>query len=159
MQFMRANTLRQPARQRGTIYVLVLGVVSLLVVLGVAGAMSARVTVQRGKLEQEQLRARLLAESYLDLIHKRINGTTLWRNLHINNTWSNPAEIIDGCRLQYKFVDEQDANLSNNTAQPFRLYAKASIGNAVRVLSIELMPDGSGGNTRNLTTLRREAAN
>lgn len=144
-------------RRRGTVYVLVLGVVAMLVVFGVAGAMLARNVNERGVLQEDQARAQILAESYLDLIHARLDGGTTWRSATQNDTWSSPAEALAGGELQYKLVDELDGSLSDGNTHPVRLYARASVGGAVRVYSIELScPDGTTLN-RESATFRRDA--
>lgn len=144
--------------RRGTVYVLVLGVTALLVVLGVAGALLARSVADRGRLQEEQARARVLSESYLDIVHARLNGGTAWRNLNSNNTWSNPSESLAGGVVQYKLADEMDGSLSDDLNEPVRLYARASVGEAVRVYSVELRPSNGGSTLRRISsTLRQDA--
>lgn len=152
----RRNPTRN-ARRRGTVFVLVLGVVAILVVFGVAGAMLARNVNERGVLKEDQARAQVLAESYLDLIHARLDGGTTWRSVTQNDTWSSPAEALAGGVMQYKLVDELDGSLSNGDTHPVRLYARASVGGAVRVYSIELTCPNSSTLHRESATFRRDA--
>lgn len=149
---------RCSARQRGTAYILVLGITAMFVVIGIGGTLLGRIALQQSELEDDIAAAGLIAEAALDVMHKRIDGSTTWRSLVANNTWSGP-ETIGTAQVQFKFVDEIDANLSGNTNQPFRLYAKATVGRAVRVYSVEFCPDSSGGYRRNGRTFRRDAAN
>jgi Tfp pilus assembly protein PilX len=135
---MHAHKPTRRRARRGTVYILVLGVVAMLTVFGVGGAMLARNVNQQGVLQENQVRARLLAESYLDLVHARLNSTTSWRSTTSHNAWSNPAESLAGGLVQYKLVDELDGSLSDDATDPVRLYARAEVGGAVRVFSIEL---------------------
>jgi len=125
-------------RRRGTVYVLVLGVTALLIVFGVCGAMLARSVAERNRLVDDQAGAALLAQSYLELIHTRIDGSSTWRSVHTNDTWSTPLEALAGGRVSYKLADPLDNALNDDATDPVRLYTRATVGGAVRVYSIEL---------------------
>lgn len=150
--------MRARRRQSGTVYVLVLGIVSLLVVLGLAGAMLARGTIERSTLEQDQAKARLLALSYLDVRHSQIDGYSLWRSFASENAYDSAYTLGDG-QVQSMYVDEIDGDLANDSAQRFRIYIKATVGQAVRVYSQEFIPDDSNNLYRNPKSLRQEPAN
>ena len=145
------------AAHRGTAYILVLGITTMLVVFGIAGAMVSRVTVQQCKLQQDLTRARLAAEVALDVAHKRIDGSTSWRSTVGNGTWSGCENLADA-KVYLKYVDEYDGTIAGDNTQPFRLYAKALINNAVRVYSVEFVPDETGHLTRRPRSMRQEAA-
>lgn len=158
MQRYVSTSRRSRLRRRGSAYILVLGITAMLVVMGIGSTLLSRVMLEQSGLEEDIAAAGLAAGAALDVVHKRIDGTTAWRSLVTNNTWSG-VETYGQAQIQAKFVDEYDSDLSNDTSDSFRLYAKAVVGNAVRVYSIELKPDGSGGYTRDAKTLRRDAVN
>lgn len=148
---------RQPAKERGTIYVLVLGVVMLLVVLGVAGVKVSQIKLERSGLQQDLAVATLVAENAIDVTHKQIDGTVTWRTGVGDNKWSEKLSY-GGALVYVKYIDEIDGRMSDDPTQRFRLYTKAVVGEAVRVYSVEMIPDDSGNLTRNARTFRREAA-
>lgn len=146
-----------PSRRRcGTVYVLVLGVTALLVVFGVSGTLLARSVADRNALLQDQANATLLAQSYLELVHTRTNGSATWRSAHTNDTWSTPAELVGTGWVTYKFDDELDGVLNDDPTNPVRLYTRAQVGDAVRVYSIELTCYDGGSLEPDRATLRRE---
>lgn len=149
--------MRSQANQRGTAYVLVLGVTTLLVVMGLAGVMLARGNVARSTLEQEQAKARLLAISYLDIRHGQIDGLTIWRWSVTNGAWDAQYALGDGV-VQSMYIDEIDGDLANDDTQSFRLYVKATVGNAVRVYSQDFIPGESNIISRDPKSLRQESA-
>ena len=154
----RRPVRRRPrAAQRGSVYVLVLGITTMLVVFGITGAMIARVTVEQARLQESLTKVRMAAEVGIDVKHKRLNGTTSWRSSVGNNNWSSSEAIADA-KVYYKYVDEFDGSLSNDNTQPFRMYCKAEKGDAVRVYSVEFVSDSAGNLTRRPRTMRQEAA-
>ena len=159
MQVRSLRPKHQSVRQRGTAYVLVLGITTLLVVMGIGGAMLGRVEVEKGNLQHDQAVARLAAEVTLDIRHKQLNlSGTAWRSAVQHDTWS-AAQTYAGAQIRTKIVDEIDGDLTNNNAQPFRVYTMAQVGNAARVYSIEMIPEDDDTYTRNARTLRQEVMN
>lgn len=151
--------MRSRVRQRGTAYVLVLGIVSLLVVMGLASALLVRGNIERSQLEQDQAKARLLALSYLDIRHSQIDGFTAWRDFVEDGEWDAEYTLGDGW-VQSRYVDEIDGNINNSggRTQPFRLYVRAGVGDAVRIYSQEFVPDESNRLRRDPQSLRQETA-
>ncbi|MFK7789183.1 MAG: hypothetical protein AB8C95_06805 [Phycisphaeraceae bacterium] len=156
MPIKRLASRDQHRRQQGSAYVLVLGIVMMLVVLGIGSTLLSRVFLEQNQLGDDAVDAKFAAVSALDVMHKRIDGGNGWRSLVTNDTWTG-GETYAQATVQYKFVDELDENLSNDATQPFRLYAKASVGNAVQVFSIEFSPDDTGGYRPDAKTIRRES--
>ena len=148
---------REKVRQRGTVYLLVLGLVAMLIVLGVGGILLARSVADRNGLHEDQERAALLAQSYLEVLHTRHSGTTAWRSGHAHDTWSNPSEPLGAGWVKYKFKDELDGSLNDDATEPVRLYARAQVGGAVRVYSIELTCYDGLALVPDQATLRRES--
>lgn len=157
MRRLKRHHAARPAARRGTVYILVLGITTMLVVFGIAGAMIARVTVEQGQLQEELTKAKLAAEVALDVRHKQIDGQNAWRGSVGDNTWSKNNNIADA-KVYFKYVDEYDGTIANDNTQPFRLYAKAEVGQAVRVYSVEFVPDDTAKLTRRPRTFRQEPA-
>src|SRR5690606_38525194 len=83
--------------------------------------------------------AATLAQSYADVSILRMQKDPLWRSGFVNDTWTSD-EVVGNARLSIKLVDLVDNSLTDNAADPFRLYARATVGNAVRIASVELQP-------------------
>jgi len=155
---------RKMRRQRGTVYVLVLAITSMLVVVGIAGSMLARSQVKQSVLQHNQSSARLAALSMLDITHKQLDGETSWRSVVADDTWDagtafgslDGGTTFDQVTVQIKFVDELDGRIAGDDTQPFRVYARATAGDAVRIYSVELVPDASNNLTRIAHSMRQE---
>ena len=143
------------ARRRGTAYVLVLGITSLLVTLGLAAIELSSIERERYELAQDQATARYAAFTGLDLLHKSLEGNSTWRDSASDDTWG--IVYVEGdLTLSYKFVDEEDGMIAGDYTQPFRLYTRASIGHSNRLYSVVYTPDASNNLTRDLSTFRQE---
>lgn len=147
--------MRRRAKQRGTAYVLVLGITTLLVVMGLTSALIARGTLQRIELETDQAKARLLGITFMDYCHSRIDGSAFFRMLVTSGEWRSAETFGDGA-AQHMYVDEIDGDINNDNAQPFRLYVMVTVGDAVRIYSQEFVPDESNNLRRDPKTFRQE---
>ena len=142
------------ARQRGTAFVLVLAITSLLVMLGITTTQLSRNEMQRNNLDQDQASVRLIALTGQDILHKRLDGSTAWRATAANGSWTYYG-AIDGVALYYAFVDQIDGDVTNDATQPFLLYTLAVDGDSIRSYIVELVPDDSGNLTRNASSFRQ----
>jgi len=128
---------RASLKQRGTAYVLVLAITTLLVAMGVAGVMLARQNLKRSDLYVQQLQAAEESRNGLELVSYRVNGlgVGLWRSIYTSGGWVNdsPAGQLT---LSYMFVDENDGDLADDPAQDVRLYVRADYGKATRIYSM-----------------------
>jgi Carbohydrate binding domain len=128
-----------PARRRGTAYVFVLLTAMILGVIGLAALMTARVQTQVQSDNEDVLRVRFLAQSLAECALQRIDADANWRTTYTNDTWT-PPTVLNGATYSFKLVDEADGNLANDASQPARLYAKASLGGAMRTYSVVITP-------------------
>jgi len=139
----RISPLRRSARQRGSIYIAVLGAAMIITTLGVSALYLVRVQGRINDGANSALRAAAASSSMIEVARLRIESNAGWRTAHSNDTWVADATYSTG-KITYKLVDERDGNLSNSAAQPVRLYGKATFGKAVRLMSVQLAPDSSG---------------
>ena len=126
---------RSTLRRRGTAYLLVLAVTSMLVALGVTSVMVGRIDVQSQRLEHDQAQARLIALGAIELVRYNLENTNTWRSGHPHDTWLDPVDAGVGT-YQYKLVDETDRDLTDDLDDPVRLYVMAGSGDATRVYSV-----------------------
>lgn len=148
---------RHPQRRsRGTAYVLVLAVTSILIVLGISASQIARGELEQSTLEHDQFHSRLGAQYAQDLIHKFLDGDTAWRTTVQDATWYLMLSNVDGTyRVYYAFVDQIDGDIRNDATQPFMLYTLTVGGDARRAYRIELIPDEDGNLTRNANSFEQ----
>jgi hypothetical protein len=137
------TTSGQFVSRRGGAYVAVLGVAALTTVIGMASMWSARTTHRTTTLTGDTARARHLAEAAVELALIAINSDSYWRDTVIDDDWSTP-QACNGAQLSYKFVDEIDGDLSDDADQPFRVYGRADVGDAVRIVSVRVEPFDPG---------------
>ena len=146
---MRARPTERPNAhpRRGGVYVLVLGASMLVTVIGISTLTLSRIQTRIAAAELPAVKAQRAAQSLLEVALLRIANDPSWRSAHTNNIWT-ADEIIADAVGAYKFVDELDGDLVNDPTHPVRLYAKATVGAAVRLCSVELAP----AETSNLLT-------
>jgi hypothetical protein len=121
------------------VYVTVLGVATLVTIIGLGALMVVRVEQRAVKVTEAALKADFAAQSGTDLMLFWLSSNPNWRTTYTNDTWTAP-QTIDQAALSFKLVDELDGNLANDPTQPVRLYIKAVVGEATRLYSLRLRP-------------------
>lgn len=125
------------SRRRGTAYLVVFGMVSIVLVAALGAAMTARLDIRSVGQTSDALRAEVLAESAVSWAIMRLSADANWRTTYTNNV-ETATVSVGGGTISFKLVDEIDANLSNKTTQPVRLYGIGRVGAAAKVLSVQL---------------------
>lgn len=126
------------ARQRGSVLVLVLGVTSIVGVIGLSSLLAVRLQHRDVQSRADAAQAQQLADGALQLIHTRLSEDLDWRTAHTHDTWTTDEIIGEGSTLRYKLQDSDDTDLADNEADPARLVVRVAHGDAVRLASIEL---------------------
>ena len=141
-------------KQRGTAYVLVLSITTLLVTLGIAASQLAQSQIEQGNLDQDLAKARHAAMSFQDVISRRNTGSTTWRSGVTNSTWYQlPTQ--DSISLFYAYVDPIDGDINDDDADPFLLYTWAHSGTAFRIYSAEYSVDEDDEWARDASTFKQ----
>ncbi len=125
-------------RRRAGVYIAVLGASVIVLTVGLSALLAVRVQSRGIRLSQDAVRARFGARSALEYAHLQLSADPTWRSTYVHDTWVAPMSLDDQMSLEFKLVDELDGDLSNDTSQPVRLFAKATIGDVVRIESAEL---------------------
>ena len=133
------------SRRRGSTYVLVLSTATMVTIIGLSGLMASRVQFRVAGAEEETVKARLHAQSVVDIVAFRVSGDPLWRTNHTHDTWT-ANEGLGELDFKYKLVDKVDTDLANDPTHAVRLHAQASVGNVTRVYSLDLAPVTAGQN-------------
>jgi len=126
-----------PSHRRGSVYVALLGVTTIVTIIGVSALMAVRIQRRAAEAGNDAAEARFYAQSAADLALFWIQNDPLWRQHCSNDTWL-PDLALDLGTLTWKLVDELDGDLANDTAHPARLYARGTIGATVRIHSVLL---------------------
>ncbi|MHC4628439.1 MAG: carbohydrate binding domain-containing protein [Planctomycetota bacterium] len=126
--------------RRGSVYVCVLGTALLITGIGLSSLWAMRVQRRTAGVGEGVVQARIAAGSFLDVALLRIANDPLWRSAYTHNAWI-AGETVDNVSYTFKLLDEQDGDLANDDTQPVRLYAKATVGEAVRICSVLLEAD------------------
>lgn len=145
-------------RERGTAYVLVLAITTLLVTLGLAATQLAQGQIEQGESEQDVAKARLAAQYTQDYIHKLRTGDTTWRDGLLTSRWYYFTNL-DGVDIWHAYVDQIDGDLADDYSEPFVLYTLARSGSAYRSYIAEYSADEDGNLTLNVSTLRQGVFN
>ena len=130
MQRAGINAEINARRRRGSIYVLVLGVSTLAL---------SRIQTRISGAQLPAAKARFAAQSLIEVALLRIANDPDWRSTYVHEVWTDEETVGDALGA-YKLVDELDGDLANGPTDPVRLYAKATVGEAVRLCSVELTP-------------------
>ena len=128
---------RNPIRQRGTVYLLVLSITTLLVGIGVTAVIVGRINLKTEALEADQTQARFLAQNSIDLLRQELNADPSWRTNYTNDTWYGSYDGGVGT-VRFKLIDEGDGSLIDDDKDPVRMYVQATVGGAVRIYSVVL---------------------
>jgi hypothetical protein len=135
----RPHTIQRPhvQRHRGSAYVAVLGMSMIITVIGLSAVMATRIQTRTVNADRDMARAAFAGRSIIEIATHRIVNDASWRSTYTNDTWT-ADETLNELVFSYKLVDEEDGNLTDDTTQPVRLYARTTVDNAVRIYSVVL---------------------
>lgn len=157
MPHRRTTHPHAPHLRRGGVYLLVLGMGSLLTVIGFAVAVSSRISIRNAAADNNCLQASVLASSAVDLALATVNSDTNWRVTGGCDAWNTPV-ALGGGSLSWKQTDQLDNDMTNNPDQPVRLSGEASVGLSARRFSLVGKPGGTQPLAVLSTTLHSELA-
>lgn len=133
--------------RRGSAYVSVLGVSTIVALIGVTSLLASRVELRITRQEEAAVQAAVSAPSLIEVALLRLDGDPNWRTTYTSGDWT-ANETVGGVTYNFSLVDEKDGDLANDASQPVRLYAKATVGDAVRTYSVLLGAEGADSGTR-----------
>ena len=120
-------------------YIIVLGAAMMVSIAGVSALLAVRVQRRAALAAADAVQARLIAESIIDVARYRIATDADWRSAYSHDAWTAP-ETAGRATYRFKLIDEGDGDLADDPADPVRLVAEASIGDAVRLCGVLLEP-------------------
>lgn len=124
-------------RRRGTVYLHVLAVATIVAVIGLASVRLGRLGLRDQTTAADTVQARLLADSVLQIVVAELNDDADWRTTYDHGEWQPPRKLAVG-RFSFMLEDETDQDLENDPADPVRLHIRAGTSGAIRCVSVEL---------------------
>lgn len=136
------NNNRTP-RERGSVYILVLGASLLVVAIGVSSLMAARIQRKTVTVVADRGQARELARTAIDrglwlIKHNSLTWRTIFQTGVINN-----ETAFGGGTFSLIAVDPVDNDLLDDNTDPVILIGDGKKGNARYVLRVTLNGDGT----------------
>lgn len=138
----RKNHHNPSPRERGSVYILVLGASLLVAAIGVSSLMAARVQRKIVTVSTDRGQARELARTAIDRgLWEVKNNALLWRTTFAAGVLTNVS--FGGGTFTLHAVDPVDDNLINNNTDPVILVGDGKKGGARYLLRVTLNGDGS----------------
>ncbi len=122
---------------RGSAYLAVLGGSLLVTVIGIGALSAAQSRRAAAELEVSAWKAKVNAQSGIDLAMKEIAGDSNWRNTKAGGTILSSTNTGDG-RVRVTATDPTDSDLSDSNADPFDLTAVGAHGIARHTLRVRI---------------------
>jgi len=119
-----------------------LAVAVLLATLGFSAMTTIRINTRKTTGTNDWTEAGILAFSAVEYGIRIINSTPLWRTTFPSGTIASLFERSLGRgTFSLTLVDEEDGDLTDQIADPIRLYGMGYVGDAVRVHSVLIQPN------------------
>ena len=118
---MRRRKNPQALPRRGSVYIAVSGTAVLVSLVGFTAMHLSRLELERATVRSERTYARQLAQTGVEFAMAAIDVDPNWRTTHTHNVQSsrNPMGVEEGIR--YRFLDNVDGNLGNNSDDPVEI--------------------------------------
>ena len=113
--------------RQGSTYLLVLGVASVLTVIGLGALAVSRVNNRAASQSQDWIEAQLLAFSAVEQAMATINNTSNWRTAYNGQT---VQKSLGRGSFTWRLADDEDGSLTDQTTDPFTVYAVGTVGRA-----------------------------
>ena len=127
--------------RRGSVYILVLGTGMLLTVVGLSVLTLARLNGRTILWANNSKEARVLAEAAVEWALTKLAADANWRTTYTNGVETAPVALGQGT-INFKLVDEADADLADGPTDSVRIYGIGRAGAATRIYSAKLVPNG-----------------
>jgi hypothetical protein len=137
--------------RRGGAYILVIGVAMLITVIGMGTLLATRLNGKEAGTSTDWEEAGTLAQAAVEHAISYLNAQvaanpTTWRSSFTSYTTGGGYAFTQSMgRGSWAWVvkDQVDGNFSNNYADPFTVYGIATVNQAKRVYSVQVVPAGS----------------
>lgn len=126
---------RRGRARRGGVYVLVLGVATVIAVVGLGAIAVSRSDIRSTLASRDWAAAGVLAESAIETVLARINTDPNWRTRYQSGSRELVASV--GQREMSFVLVDPDGDLADGATEPVRIIGTAVVGRSVRSFSLE----------------------
>ncbi len=130
-------------RRRGSIYVMVLGAVVSVMVIGLSAVTALRIERRSVGLITDFSQARFYAQSAIEMGFCWISDDANWRTNRPHGVWVADQPIGDGS-FTLEVVDPNDGNLADDPNHAFVLTGTGTCGDTRFLLQVMVVPDSGG---------------
>lgn len=136
---------RSPRRCRGSIYLLVLGMIMIIGVIGFGGLMVSRIQLRTANAANDFAVSRLCARAGMEAAMHKMRTDPTWRTDLGNGTWFNKVPLGQG-NYSVSAADPISGDITIATNHPVVLTGTGSKGTAVYSLqvAVQVSPAGLG---------------
>lgn len=135
------RSLRNAHPRRGGIYIAVLGASTVVTVIGISALAATRVRFATTEAAADATKARMYAESAVELALAHIDGNPSWRTARPHGTWAANVPLGDGS-FTIEAIDPADGNLGNAPHDPVLIRGTGVKGVARHTVEVTLEHDG-----------------
>lgn len=130
-------------RQRGGVYLMVLGACMVVTIIGMSAIVGVHIQRRESEGTNHAVQSRLYAQSAVELALLRITEDSDWRLAYTHDDWGGVHQTLGTAILggKWKLVDQVDEDLSDNRSDPVRVVAWGMAGRSIQKLSVELELD------------------
>ncbi len=128
---------RGPGRPSGSAYIVVLGASLMVTVLGIGALQAARSRRAADEARINMLKARLAAETGIDIAMDAIANDSSWRQTYTSGTWLANRRAGEG-RFTVEGTDPSDGNLGDKVTDPVDLVSTGTAGAARQKVMVSL---------------------
>jgi hypothetical protein len=111
----------------------------LVAMIGMTGLTVTRLQFKGNTASRNMAKARIMAQSAVELGLYTIKNDDDWHTTRENDTWVTDR-VFSGGEISWKIVDEESGDRSINPERILRLHGRGISGNATRIFSVELVP-------------------
>ncbi|MFG0292998.1 MAG: LamG-like jellyroll fold domain-containing protein [Phycisphaerales bacterium JB050] len=134
---MQSASQQHPDHRRGTIYIVMLAVLSIVMTISLSTLIDARTDLAASSRGNEEAEARRLARSALELGVDTITTDTAWRESVVGGMLIDTTAIGDGT-FRVTAVDPVDGDLLDQYDDPILLLAEGQYGQATQKLACRI---------------------
>jgi hypothetical protein len=135
-------TCQPRTNRRAGVYIAVLGTALLVTLIGLAALAAVRVQRATATASMDLAKARLYAQSAVQLALQTMRSDGNWRNTRPAGVWIAGAPIDDGA-LRVEVTDPLDGNLANRSNDPVIVKGTGTKGQAQQIMQLTLAASGT----------------
>jgi hypothetical protein len=126
-------------RRRGSVYIIVISTSLVVTMLGLGGMYAATARAARSQASRDEMLARRLAISAVELLVQEAQNTAAWREAAADGPLFEDLPLGEGY-ISASVTDAVDGNLANNLVDPVVITGVGRLGSARQVYRVTATP-------------------